>query len=143
MIKEKSIVEEIYEVKAENLPDLAARAIKEAISLLGDYSDKIVKNGNILDNRWILINLLHVLYKDVFLLQTEDFKMIMKSSPKHLSKNLMDRCNLCNRELSSRLRIRGIEEDEIIKGLCLDCFISVVKEGDWWEKFSADYKFTP
>jgi len=142
MTKEQSIVEEIYKSKAEDIPGLATRLIREATSLLEDYADKIVKNGNILNNRWVLINLLHVLYKDVFLLQTEDFEMIMKSSPKHLNKNLMDRCNLCNKELSCRLEIKGIKEDDRIKGLCLDCFISTVKEGDWWKKYSDDYKIT-
>jgi hypothetical protein len=139
-IKEKSLVEEIYKTSPENLPNLAKRAIKEAISLLEDYADKITKNENILKNRWILINLLHVLYKDVFLLQTDDLKMIMNSPPKHLNKDLMDRCRLCNKDLTPRLEIKGINEDELIKALCLDCFISVVNEGEWWKKFAEDYE---
>jgi len=49
---EQSIAEQIYKTKAEDLPGLVARAIKEATCLLEDYADKILKNGNILNNRW-------------------------------------------------------------------------------------------
>jgi len=140
MIEKQSMIEKIYKTPATDLLGLAEKAIKEATSLLEDYAEKIIKNGNILNNRWILINLLHVLYKDVFLLQTNDLEMIMNSSPKHLNNNLMDRCKLCNKDLTSRLEIKGINEDERIKALCLDCFISNVKEGEWWKKFSEDYK---
>ncbi len=63
MTEEKLIVKEIYENPAENLPGLAARAIKKATCLLEDYANKIVKKSDIFKNRWILFNLLHVLYK--------------------------------------------------------------------------------
>ena len=135
MLEKQSIVEEIYNTRAEDLPSLASNVIQDATNLLEDYAEKIVKKGNILKNRWILINLLHVLYKDIFLLQTEDFEMIIKSSPKHLDKDLSNKCNLCNKELSYCLETKNLNEDERIKGLCLDCFISTVKEGDWWNEF--------
>lgn len=140
MSEKQSIVEDIYNTRAEDLPFLAAKAIRDATNLIEDYAEKIVKKGNILDNRWILINLLHVLYKDIFLLQTEDFEMIIKSSPKHLDKDLADKCNLCNKELSYCLEIKNLNEDERIKGLCLDCFISTVKEGDWLDEFLGRLK---
>ena len=135
MIEEPSIVEEIYKTRSEDLPGLAVKAIHEATCLFENYAEKIMRNGNILNNRWVLINLLHVLYKDIFLLQTEDFEMIMKSSPKHLDKNLINRCYLCNKELSFNLQQIEINKDEIAKSLCLDCFISNVKKGDWWNEF--------
>jgi len=99
MNEEKPIAEEIYETRAEDLPGLAARAIKEATCLLEDYANKIVKKSDIFKNRWILVNILNVLYKDVFLLQTEDLDAIIKSKPKSLDKNLADKCNLCNKEI--------------------------------------------
>jgi hypothetical protein len=134
MNKEKPIVEEIYNAPAEDLPGLAARAIDEATCLLEDYANKIVKKSDIFNNRWILVNLLHVLYKDIFLLQTEDLNNIIKSNPKNLDKNLSDQCNLCNRGLSCTLEVKGVKDAEKTKGVCLDCFISTVKEGDWWDE---------
>lgn len=134
MNEEKPIVEEIYETPAEDLPGLAARAIKEATCLLEDYANKIVKKSDVFKNRWILVNLLHILYKDIFLLQTKDLEDIIKSNPKSLGKNLSDQCNLCNRDLSCTLEIKGVKDDERTKGVCLDCFISTVKEGDWWDE---------
>jgi hypothetical protein len=140
MSEKQSVVEEIYNARTEDLPDLAARAIRESTSLLKEYAEKIVENGNILHNRWILINLLHVLYKDIFLLQTEDFEMIITSPPKHLDKNLADKCNFCNKDLSFRLEKKNLKDDERIKSLCLDCFISTVKDGDWWDEFLVRLK---
>ena len=134
MNQEKAIVEEIYEATAEDLPALAARAIKEATCLLEDHANKIVKKSDVFNNRWILINLLHVLYKDIFLLQTKDLEDIIKSNPKSLDKNLSNQCNLCNRDLSCTLEVKGIKDEERTKGICLDCFISTVKQGDWWDE---------
>jgi hypothetical protein len=134
MNEEKPIVEEIYDARAEDLPVLAARAINEATCILEDYANNVVKKSDIFNNRWILVNLLHVLYKDIFLLQTEDLENIIKSNPKNLDKNLTDQCNLCNRDLSCNLEVKGVKDDERTKGVCLDCFISTVKEGDWWDE---------
>ena len=134
MNQEKAIVEEIYETPIEDLPVLAGRAIKEAIYLLEDYANKIVKKSDVFNNRWILVNLLHVLYKDIFLLQTKDLENIIKSNPKSLEKNLSDKCNLCNRDLSCTLEVKGVKDEERTRGVCLDCFISTVKEADWWNE---------
>jgi hypothetical protein len=134
MNKEKPIVEEIYEAPAEDLPALAARAINEATCILEDYANKVVKKSDIFNNRWILVNLLHVLYKDIFLLQTEDLDNIIKSNPKNLDKNLSDQCSLCNKDLTCTLEVKGVKDAERTKGVCLDCFISTVKEGDWWDE---------
>jgi len=132
--EEKPIVEEIYATPVEDLPALAARAINEATCLLEDYANKIVKKSDTTNNRWILVNLLHVLYKDIFLLQTEDLDKIIKSNPKSLDKSLSDQCILCNRDLSCTLEVKGVKDEERTKGVCLDCFISNVKEGDWWDE---------
>jgi hypothetical protein len=132
--KEKPIAEEIYKAPAEDLPALAARAINEATCILEDYANKVVKKSDIFNNRWILVNLLHVLYKDIFLLETKDLEDIIKSNPKNLDKNLSDQCNLCNRGLSCTLEVKGVKDAEKTKGVCLDCFISTVKEGDWWDE---------
>lgn len=134
MNEEKSIVEEIYAAPAEDLPGLGAKAINDATRLLGDYAKKIVKKSDVFKNRWILVNLLNVLYKDIFLLQTEDLNDIVKSNPKSLDKNLSDKCNLCNKELSCTLEVKGVKDEERTRGVCLDCFISTVKEGDWWDE---------
>ena len=134
MNQEKAIVEEIYETPPEDLPVLAAREIKKATHLLEDYANKIVKKSDVFNNRWILVNLLHVLYKDIFLLQTKDLENIIKSNPKSLEKNLSDKCNLCNRDLSCSLEVKGVKDEERTRGVCLDCFISTVKEGDWWNE---------
>lgn len=134
MNEEKPIVDKIYNAPAEDLPGLAARAINEATCLLDDYANKIVKKSDVINKRWILVNLLHVLYKDIFLLQTKDLEEIIKSDPKSLEKNLSDQCNLCNKNLSCTLEIKGVKDEERTRGVCLDCFISTVIEGDWWDE---------
>lgn len=132
--EKKPIVQEIYEVPAEKFPDLAIRAINESTNILEDYANEIVKKSDSINKRWILVNLLHVLYKDIFLLQTEDLNKIIKSKPKNLDKDLSDKCNFCNKDLSSALEKKGIKAEERTKGVCLDCFISIVNEGDWWDE---------
>ncbi len=75
------------------------------------------------------------MYKDIFLLQTEDFEKIIKSNPKKLEKSLEKKCNLCNNKLSCTLKTKDMNKEERTKGLCLDCFISEVKKGDWWDEY--------
>lgn len=133
-MSKKSIVEEIYKAPAEKLPRTAEKAINEAVVLLENYAKNIVENTDIFHNKWILLNLLHVLYKYIFLLQTEDLEMISTAHPKKLDANLSDKCIICNKTLSHSLERNGVSDDERIKGVCLDCFISVVQEGNWWRQ---------
>ena len=135
MADERRIIEEIYERPAEELPEIATQAINEATTLLEDYANRIVKKSDIINKRWILLNLLHVLYKDIFLLQTEDLEKILKSNPKKLEESLEKKCSSCNNDLIYTLESKDIREEEKTKGLCLDCFISEVKNGEWWNEY--------
>ncbi len=76
-----------------------------------------------------------MLYKDIFLLQTEDLEKILNSNPKKLEKSLEKKCSLCNKNLSCTLKSKNISKEEKTKGLCLDCFISEVRKGDWWNEY--------
>jgi hypothetical protein len=133
MSTKQTLAEEIYNTLFEDLPDVAANAIQEASALLANYANRIVEKTLHTDNRWILLNVLHVLYKDIFLLQTEDFDHIIKTKPQRLEKNLADRCYSFNKDFSMSWQNKDIAEEEKVKGLCLDCFIAQVSEGDWWE----------
>jgi hypothetical protein len=77
------------------------------------------------------------LYKDVFLLQTEDLNKIVKSEPKELTEYLERECRECNRELTSHLELKGVKDAEVTAGLCLDCFMNTTREGNWWAEFWA------
>lgn len=134
MNEEKRIVEEIYDRPAEDIPELASKSISEVTSLIEEYANNIIKKSDVINNRWILLNVLHVLYKDLFLLQTEDLEKILKSNPKKLEKSLEKKCSLCDNKLSHGFISKEISQEEKTKGLCLDCFISEVKEGDWWDE---------
>ena len=134
MIEKESLVEEIYKTSSEDLFHIAENAIHDVVRLLEKYANQIVNNTDIINNKWILINLLHVLYKYVFLLQTDDLEMIGNAHPKRLTPDLSDKCMMCNRGLSSSLEQFGVGEEERTKGVCLDCFISTVQEGDWWKQ---------
>ncbi len=134
MDDEKRIVEDIYNQPAEKLPEIASKSINDVVSLIEDYSNKIVKKSDVVNNRWILLNLLHVLYKDLFLLQTEDLEKILKAKPKKLESSLEDKCLLCENEISRSFEEKDIPYEEKIKGLCLDCFISETRKGDWWDE---------
>jgi hypothetical protein len=129
-----SLVHEIYKTSEEDLSHVAEEAIHNVVHLLEKYANEIVKDTDIVNNRWILINLFHVLYKYVFLLQTEDLEMIGSAHPKKLSPDLSNKCIMCNRNLSSALEQSGLSEEEKTKGVCLDCFIAKVHEGDWWKQ---------
>ena len=131
---DKRVVEEIYDAPAERIPEVSAKAIDEVTCLLKDYANSIVKKSDVVNKRWILLNLLHVLYKDVFLLQTEDLENILTSDPKKLKESLDEQCRLCNKDLSCSLNLEKLNHEEETKGLCLDCFISEVKNGGWWDE---------
>lgn len=131
MNEEKNVMEKIYNAPAEDLPLIAQNEIKEAVSLLEDYANKIVKKSDIIKNRRILANLLHVLYKDVFLLQTEDLKNIYKYESKGEQNK---ECNMCNNDVVDNIELKKTNEKDELKGLCLDCFISTVKDEDWWDE---------
>jgi hypothetical protein len=130
----KTIINQIYNAPAEELPTLAAKLIKNATNIMEEYSNKIVKKSDIFKNRWILINLLHVLYKDIFLLQTEDLENILKN--KSVGEEHQDdkQCYLCNNDMLDNIELKGLRENEKVQGLCLDCFISTVNEGEWWNE---------
>ncbi|MDG6218530.1 MAG: hypothetical protein QCI00_03720 [Candidatus Thermoplasmatota archaeon] len=135
MNEKKNIIDEIYESSNTGLSITAEESINEACTLLQKYANKIVNNADISSNRWILLNLLDVLYRDIFLLQTRDFEDIIKNNPKKKEPGFSRRCYECNKQMTNPVELRKLSEEERIKGLCLNCFIYRVKNGDWWIEY--------
>lgn len=129
MKKSETRVEQIYDVSTQELSNLVGKSIREACDLLEKYAIEIVTKIDIVNNRWILLNLLNVLYKDVFLLQTEDFEHVVESKPKKLDENLADRCYRCNNKLDNPANLKKIQENEKVKGhVLIVLFLLSIKE---------------
>ncbi len=51
MADEKRIIEEIYESPTEKLPELSSKAVNEALCMMEDYANRIIKKSDIMNNR--------------------------------------------------------------------------------------------
>lgn len=60
MKKSETRVEQIYDVSAKELSNLAGKSIREACDLLEKYAIEIVTKIDIVNNSWIVLNLLNV-----------------------------------------------------------------------------------
>jgi hypothetical protein len=130
----KSLIEDIYDTDEDGLHNLAQHAIQQVCDQLKKNACEIINRTDISSNRWILINLLNVLYKDVFLLQTKDFKEIITTTPHVEKKNEFDRCVTCDKKLTESKILEQLSDDERMKGLCLNCLISTVEQGEWFDE---------